>query len=1045
MAKKPWLLSTFFVFMFAGPPNVAAESSLYKKVLYCGSVNLECFAWAILPNNSSGINQRDTTVREWAASEGHIYGKDDTIVMRLHFDKESLQTLGDTTLLQPFALEIDISEANNGARLEFEYVDHTFPEEALAVQDIDASNEINDNKNAIGLLVRNARAINDKQDYYVIFHLKHSIPAEGVAVVPSLQIAYNTHYLQLAGFAIKDLELIMNLKSPWNFFPLEAEIYADVSDKDRISWMVYPASATGNPNFLPGMSWRGKYSGGAKKDFIVVLHNGHSMDTRQIAQLSRFDYLDRVCREVSPNPIVEQFRNLLTSRITIYRTPDNQTGYRYANADCGVEGFALPAADDGDGSGSGDAGGSGQSGKPNLRAIDTFVTYGESASSQRVERSDKVFLGTPLWCQMKMDNNGSKDADDTFYSACYVSRGLKFDGWGDAVSLGKARTGGLDRGESHTEHKGIDILSYPGWYNVVSRIDVDNDVDELDEKDNVFNKDDPFAFQVWGRPNVTVSVAADKASYVLGESVSATAYFANTGGHPFGKTGYVDWYVDGAIVDADRDRILRENLGPGVSGKSESAVLALPQHYGTHEIKACFRYNKDDLVEDAEPADNCAVVEISVPDPNPPVAVRAFPPDFPTDGGGSTDNGGGGTGTVPAALPTVCGTGADISASGLAGSVRIWNERHQLTFNDSIGQVGFWTPVSGLDLASADVCFNSDETGWEGSSVACATPVSASGTWSVDIPSTTPEADGTWTFAQAGKTHWVNPAAFGLPTVNGHVQYGGWRRSQAWVEPDASGKLALAVTFGYGGFWYPAGSDWHNRTVQAYWWAGQGTYPGISGTVACDGMTGQFTARFEGIELGQIGNVLLRLDNNPTDFAWNLPSQWTLLPGVAFVEETGGQRMRLDGVTPTSAPQEATPAASQDSTVQENAGSDDEATPQQKFPTVEYDNRAGTLTLTLPSGSEAAVFPKWKNPSKGKPVFLVWKGPGKKARKIPGTASVSDSGRELRFVVPPGARGSIGIRYRGKILLADTDVLATSSGIVKTVHAKNGRTGIALP
>jgi surface antigen len=432
---------------------------------------------------------------------------------------------------------------------------------------------------------------------------------------------------------------------------------------------------------------------------------------------------------------------------------------------------------------------------------------------------------------------------------------------------------------------------------------------------------------------------------------------------------------------------------------------------------------------------------------NPSASGTDTPPD---DGGGSTDNGGGGTGTVPATLPTVCGTGADISASGQAGSVHIQNERHQLTFNDSIGQLGFWSPVPDLDPASNNVCFSSDETGWEVSSVACATPVLASGTWSVDLPATTPAADGTWTFAQAGKTQWVNPAAFGLPTVNGHVQYGGWRRSRAWVEQDASGQLALAVTFGYGGFWYPAGSDWHNRTVQAYWWAGQGTYPGIPGAVACDGTTGQFTARFEGVELGRTGNVLLRLDNNPTDFAWNLPSQWTLLPGVAFVEETGGQRMRLNGVTPTSAPQEATPAVpSQDSTVQEDAGTDDEATPQQEFPTVEYDNRTGTRTgtliLTLPSGSEAAVFPRWTNPSKGKPVFLVWKGPGKKVRKIPGTASVSDGGRELRFAIPPGARGSIGIRYRGKILLADTDALATSSGIVKTVHPKSGQTGIALP
>jgi hypothetical protein len=451
-------------------------------------------------------------------------------------------------------------------------------------------------------------------------------------------------------------------------------------------------------------------------------------------------------------------------------------------------------------------------------------------------------------------------------------------------------------------------------------------------------------------------------------------------------------------------------------------------------------------------------------------------------GGGSTDSGAG-TGAAPETLPAVCGTGADMNTSGPAGSVHIWNERHQLVFNDSIGQLGFHQPVPDLDPSTAEVCFSSDETGWKEHSVACATPVSASGALSVDIPSTTPAADGTWTFAQAGKTHWVDPAAFGLTAVDGHVRYGGWRRNRAWVEQDASGRLALSVTFGYGGFWYPAGSDWHNRTVQAYWWAGQGTYPGIPGTVACDGTTGQFAARFEGVELGRTGNVLLRLDNNPTDFAWNITSQWMLLPGITFVDEPKGQRMRLDGVAPTSAPQTeaptsgsetgnapsdpvppaeepppsnqpspdspSTPQPTQDAPLQtsadEEAAVSDEAAPQQDPPTVEYDRRTKTLTLTLPPGSEPTAFPGWSGPYKGKTFFYVWKEPGKKMRKIQGKASVSGDGTRLRFAVKSNARGTIGIRYKGQIIFADPDALATGSGIKRTVHVKTKQEGIALP
>jgi hypothetical protein len=249
---------------------------------------------------------------------------------------------------------------------------------------------------------------------------------------------------------------------------------------------------------------------------------------------------------------------------------------------------------------------------------------------------------------MRTKNSGSANAG-AFDSACYVSVGKKFDGWSDAKSLGLARTQSLAKGgATNTEHKGIDILVYPNWYNVVSKIDPNNAVAETNETDNSYNKDNPFSFQVWGRPNVVASVSADKASYVLSETVSVTASFSNTGTNPYGKTGYVDWYVDGALL-SEQDRILREHLHPGVSGKVENVSFPVPQSYGTHEIKACFRYALEDLVEEVQPADNCAVNTFSIPDPAPPVVIVApLPPPPPTVDDGSS---GSASYTPPTTMP----------------------------------------------------------------------------------------------------------------------------------------------------------------------------------------------------------------------------------------------------------------------------------------------------------------------------------------------------------------------------------------------------------
>lgn len=880
----------------------------------CGWKNWECFAPFLLPRNPDGnkqtygVNGDSEKYHEWAASEGHLYGKDNVIKMRLRFDEESLRTLSQTSLSQPFALEIDISEANNGTRLAFNFVESSFPPEASAIQDTSASDWINPNKNAMGLLVRDTRAIQGGKDYYVYFHLKYQIPEEGIAVVPSLQISYNTHYMQLAGVAIQDSSLLLALKSPWNFFPLESENYGDVNNNKSVSWMVYPSSFGNNANLLPGMSWKGKTLGDARKDFMLALNSNFEsevLDVKQAIAGKRYDYVDKICLASNKTDgRVEQFRNSATGRITIYNTPSDQTGYRYANADCGIEGFNLPATDDGDADGSGDTSGSEHSKKPNITATDTFATYGESASTQRVTESDNIFLGTKLWCQMSMKNTSSEDINDNFFSECYLSVGKKFDGWGDAISLdakNPARKKGLDSQGTNTEHQGIDILFYPGWYNVVSKIDSGDDIEETDEKDNSFNKDHPFVFQIWGRPNIVASVVTDKQSYALGESISATASFSNTGSDPYGKTGYIDWYVDGAIIGREEDdRIKREHLHPSASPQIETRTLFFPQQYGTHELKVCFRFGKDDLVEEVSSEDNCAVTNVTIPNPNPQVIIEApvpLEPQFDPNAPGGVlwqDK------NDQTPLDLTCGpipAEPDFSSpphlqTGDVGATTIGKHRQRIFIPpENIPYVGSgFAGMPILDISGiTQWCWSSDQTGWGiYHSKACGKPKPRmNGWWVVDIPKTPRASKGTWTIGyQTNETqvdeYWADAQLWTRTKVDtdNHIRYGGWKPNRMVLKTDASGYLALTAkfgTFGVSGFWVPHGES---LTMQAFWHTDSDQDAGIPGTVKCDRATGKLVARVAGVTPNSTGRLVLGTAS-PYVYGWQ-STEWILPTGASF-------------------------------------------------------------------------------------------------------------------------------------------------------------------
>jgi hypothetical protein len=594
----------------------------------CDNKDLSCHKDNILPVNANGSLQSSTDKHEWAPVFGHVYGYDNVIEVRFRFDQDAIDILNHRhDGWQPFGFEIDMTERKAPPyTIDFDSIEFSctpcskaYMDSLYGVKDTSLSNSINMYKNGQGYLIRDASKLKAGIDYVVRFILNDPLPVDGVSVIPNFQIDHHVDsYFGVS--ATKPNE------SPFYFYVLETDGFTPNQD-----WKLYR-------NGQEGLRWDDKDNSRKDNRFITIPGWPYASNNYDLDKGKRLDYFDKVCRQVNPNPAVEQFRNLATGHITIYKTPADTLGQRYGNADCGVGAFGLPSSLDGDGSGSGSTSGTAVSSKPNLVAIDTFVTTGESASSTRLTESSKTFLGTPIWCQMRTKNSGSANAG-AFDSACYVSVGKKFDGWNDAKSLGLARTQSLAKGgATNTEHKGIDILVYPNWYNVVSKIDPNNAVAETNETDNSYNKDNPFSFQIWGRPNIVANVSADKASYTLSETVSLTASFANTGANPYGKTGYVDWYVDGALL-SEQDRILREHLNPGVSGKVENVSFPAPQSYGTHEIKACFRYAIEDLVEEVQPADNCAVNTFSVPDPTPPVIVvapEAPPPPDTTGSDGSS-------------------------------------------------------------------------------------------------------------------------------------------------------------------------------------------------------------------------------------------------------------------------------------------------------------------------------------------------------------------------------------------------------------------------
>lgn len=204
----------------------------------CYGKDLGCLAPRILPFSQTG-----TPEHEWAAVSGSVKGSGNTIIIKLRFDNEAIDTLHYTPnwssaqnlLWRKFGLEVDIAESGDGNSLRFADITSTFPSASKPTRDTETLNFINKSKNAIGLLVRNAGEIQANVDYFVKVTLKDPLPANGANVTFSLQISADTKFLAYAtsaGEPFFEASFLGSYLDKFDYFVVETESY-------NTNWKLY--------------------------------------------------------------------------------------------------------------------------------------------------------------------------------------------------------------------------------------------------------------------------------------------------------------------------------------------------------------------------------------------------------------------------------------------------------------------------------------------------------------------------------------------------------------------------------------------------------------------------------------------------------------------------------------------------------------------------------------------------------------------------------------------------------------------------------------
>lgn len=177
MFVKKWMFMVLLIMMLA-----VYSQMVFAKVDSCWECNVlmdgACLAEKYLPFNQFSPNPG--SIKEWSASEGNFFAKDNMIGVRFRLDKQSLETLK----RGGFGLEIEAVEIGSH-KLKRKSYNHNFPKEARATMDTNVFDKGSDAVHAI--IVRNPENLKAGTSYYVWFYFE-SIPESGVRIQPNLVI-----------------------------------------------------------------------------------------------------------------------------------------------------------------------------------------------------------------------------------------------------------------------------------------------------------------------------------------------------------------------------------------------------------------------------------------------------------------------------------------------------------------------------------------------------------------------------------------------------------------------------------------------------------------------------------------------------------------------------------------------------------------------------------------------------------------------------------------------------------------------------------------
>ena len=256
-----------------------------------------------------------------------------------------------------------------------------------------------------------------------------------------------------------------------------------------------------------------------------------------------------------------------------------------------------------------------------------------------------IHVNKNFYCHMNVKNYGEKKANGIFENRCWVSKGKKFDGFGgsnDAEDIGKEDMDDLDNGYSRSSDEDSTGIEWPGTYNLVGCTDASKKVTESNEKDNCNVGDhaviQEFVFQVVSDPNLkttAISLTGGTTNPNINQPFGISSTTANPGENFGSEYVYIGYFIDGALVG--QNQILRANMKGGMSKTEETFVSGCIATAGIHEVKACADYNNG--IAEINETDNCAVLLVTVNDPNaPPPNPDPDPTPSPTPSPTDTDD-----------------------------------------------------------------------------------------------------------------------------------------------------------------------------------------------------------------------------------------------------------------------------------------------------------------------------------------------------------------------------------------------------------------------